>query len=158
MNKGIITVVSTVTGAVIGSVFVGKLAYKKVNLLEEKIERYITLFQMMDKWVEIKQEGKNLATYFQKRGYKKIAVYGMSRAGIALCNELENSGITVAYGIDKRADLLYADVDIFSIDNSLELVDAVVVTAVTYFEEIENKVSEKMDCPVISLEDILYEV
>ena len=116
------------------------------------------MFRMMDKWVEIKQEGKNLSMYFQNHGYTRIAIYGMSLAGRTLYNELENTGITVAYGIDKSAESLYADVDIFSLDESLEPVDAVIVTAVTYFEEIKKDISEKMQCPVLSLEDILYEV
>jgi hypothetical protein len=37
-------------------------------------------------------------------------------------------------------------------------VDAIVVTAITFFDEIEEKLSEKIDCPIISLDDILYEV
>jgi len=43
-------------------------------------------------------------------------------------------------------------------DDSLEDVDVVIVTAITFFDEIETKLSEKLDCPIISLEDILYEV
>ena len=45
-----------------------------------------------------------------------------------------------------------------SIDDDLEEVDAVVVTAITFFDEIEEKLSQKIDCPIISLEDILYEI
>lgn len=113
---------------------------------------------MMSQWVKVKQEGKNLSSYLEKNGYKKIAVYGMSYAGEALINELENSDIAVAYGIDRNAGSLYADVDIVSIDDDLEEVDAVVVTAITFFDEIEEKLSQKIDCPIISLEDILYEI
>lgn len=158
MNKGVTTVISILIGAGLGAGFAGKAAYKKTKELEKKAERYLTLFRLMDKWVEIKQEGKNLSMYFQKRGYTRIAIYGMSRAGRTLYNELENTGIMVAYGIDKSAETLYADVDIFSLDDSLEPVDAVIITAVTYFEEIKKDVSEKMHCTVVSLEDILYEV
>ena len=43
-------------------------------------------------------------------------------------------------------------------DDLLGDVDAIVVTAVTFFDEIEAALSEKIDSPVISLEDILYEV
>ena len=158
MNKVVTVVVSAMTGAALGAGFTGKAAYRKTKELEKKAERYLTLFRMMDKWVEIKQEGKNLSMYFQNHGYTRIAIYGMCLAGRTLYNELENTGITVAYGIDKSAESLYADVDIFSLDESLEPVDAVIVTAVTYFEEIKKDISEKMQCPVLSLEDILYEV
>ena len=62
------------------------------------------------------------------------------------------------YGIDKKADSIYADVDVVSIDDDLAPVDVIVVTAITFFDEIEENLSEKLDCPIISLEDILYEV
>lgn len=158
MNRGVTTVISALAGALLGVGFAGNAAYKKVNELEEKSERYLALYRMMDKWMEVKQEGKNLSMYFQKWGYTRIAIYGMSRAGRTLYNELEKTEITVVYGIDRCAESLYADVDIYTLDDSLEQVDAVVVTAISYFEEIKKDILAKMDCPVISLEDILYEV
>ena len=62
------------------------------------------------------------------------------------------------YGIDQKADSIYADVDIVFIEDELQEVDAIVVTAITFFDEIEEKLSGKVDCPIISLDDILYEV
>ena len=112
----------------------------------------------MNQWVKVKQEGKKLSTYFEQNGYKKIAIYGMSYAGETLVDELKDTGIEIVYGIDKRADSLYADIDIISIDDLRDDVDAIVVTAITFFDEIEEMLSEKVDCPIISLEDILYEV
>lgn len=82
----------------------------------------------------------------------------MSYAGETLIDELKDTGIEVVYGIDQKADTIYADVEVLSMDDSLEDVDVVIVTAITFFDEIETKLSEKLDCPIISLEDILYEV
>ena len=82
----------------------------------------------------------------------------MSYAGETLINELKGTNVSVAYGIDKKADSIYADVDVVSIDDDLAPVDVIVVTAITFFDEIEENLSEKLDCPIISLEDILYEV
>lgn len=72
--------------------------------------------------------------------------------------ELRDTDVQVVYGIDKKADSIYADVDIVTMDDTLEEVDAVVVTAITFYDEIEDKLSDKIDCPIISLEDILYEI
>ena len=82
----------------------------------------------------------------------------MSFAGETLVYELENTSTNVSYGIDRNAKSLYLDVDIVEPDGELEEVDAVVVTAITFFDEIEEMLSAKVDCPIISLEDILYEV
>jgi FlaA1/EpsC-like NDP-sugar epimerase len=162
MNKGIKTaatvLVSSLTGAVAGATAVGKATSKKINKTQEMSDKHLALFQMMNQWVKVKQEGKNLTEYFDKNGYKKIAIYGMSYAGETLVDELKESDIKVVYGIDKRADSIYADIDIVTIDDDFKEVDAVVVTAITFFDEIEEKLSAKIDCPIISLEDILFEV
>lgn len=158
MKKGIISVLSALTGAAIGAGAMGKVANKATDKAQAMSDKHLALFLMMNQWVRVKQEGKNLSSYFIKNGYKKIAIYGMSYAGETLLEELKDSEVEVAYGIDKNADGIYADVDIVSLDDDLENVDAVVVTAITFFDEIEEKLSQKMNCPIISLEDILYEV
>lgn len=158
MKKGAITILSALTGAAVGAGAVGKVESEKLDKMRAMSNKHLELFKMMSQWVKVKQEGKNLSSYFEKNGYTKIAVYGMSYAGETLINELENSTVTVAYGIDRNADSLYADIDIVSMDDDLEEVDAIIVTAITFFDEIEEKLSEKMDCPIISLDDILYEV
>ena len=111
-----------------------------------------------DQWLRIRQEGKTLVEYFEKNDYKTVAIYGMKELGERLYDELENSGIEVRYIIDKNADSIYADVDVITPDDDLEPVDVIVVTAIYYFDEIEEMLSEKVDYPVVSLEDILYEV
>ena len=82
----------------------------------------------------------------------------MGYAGETLIDELKNTNTNVRYGIDKNADSLYSEVDIVTMEDELENVDAIVVTAITFFDEIAEKLEEKVDCPIISLEDILYEV
>ena len=158
MNKPVLTILSALTGAAIGAGTVGKVTGRDIAKAKARSSKHLVLFRMMDQWVQVKQEGKNLASYFEKNGYKKIAIYGMSYAGMTLIKELKDTDITIAYGIDKNADSIYADIDIVSMDEKLEEVDAIIVTAITFFDEIEEKLSTKIGCPILSLEDILYEV
>lgn len=158
MKRGIISVLSTLAGVVLGGSVAGKFIGETAKKAQNMSDKHLALFLMMNQWVKVKQEGKNLLTYFEKNGYKKIAIYGMSYAGETLIDELRDADITIAYGIDRNADSLYADIDIVSMDDDLDEVDAVVVTAITFFDEIEEQLSEKVECPIISLEDILYEM
>jgi hypothetical protein len=162
MNKGIKTtatvVVSALTGAAASAIAVGRTTGEKTKKAWGYSNKHLALYKMMNQWVRVKQEGKNLASYFEKNGYKNIAVYGMSFAGETLLEELKDTDVKVAYGIDKNADSIYADVDVVSMDDDFKEVDAIVVTAITFFDEIEEELSEKVDCPIISLEDVLYEV
>lgn len=158
MKKSIDLVLSMLMGGALGGATACKFKNKKITQMENMSEKHLSLFLMMNQWVKVKQEGKNLAAYFEEHNYKKIAVYGMSYAGETLINELKDTDITIAYGIDKKAESIYVDVDIVTMEDHLEDVDAVVVTAVTFFSEIEEKLNKILDCPIISLEDILFEV
>lgn len=162
MKKGIISVLSATVGAVVGAIAgvgtVGKIVIGEKDKAKSMSDKHLALFLMMNQWVKVKQEGKNLSEYFVKNGYKKIAIYGMSYAGETLLDELRDTEVKAAYGIDGRPDSVYSDVDVFSAEDDLAEVDAVVVTAITFFDEIEEKLSGKMDCPILSLEDILYEI
>ena len=84
----------------------------------------------------------------------KVRLY----AGETLLEELRETQIQVVYGIDKNAENIYSDISILSLEDTLDDVDAIVVTAVTFFDEIEDELHKKVNCPILSLEDILYEV
>lgn len=152
------TILAALTGAVVGAGTVGKIGKDRLAEANAMSIKHLELFKMMAQWVQVKQEGKKLASYFESHGYKKIAIYGMSYAGETLLNELKDSGITVVYGIDKNAASIYADIKILPKIDSLEEVDVIVVTAITFFDEIEKMLAEETDCPVVSLEDVLFEV
>lgn len=161
MKKSIISVLSAVTGAVAGAAIgagtVGKITGESLEKMQQMSNKHLALFLMMNQWVQVKQEGKNLSDYFEKKGYKKIAIYGMSYVGETLLNELKGSEIEVVYAIDKNSNQISADVSIVSVDDYLEEVDAIVVTAISFFDEIEETLSTKLHCPILSLEDIIYD-
>lgn len=158
MKKGIVSVLSALAGAAVGAGAIKKVSGDKINVLGGMSDKHLALFLMMNQWVKIKQDGKQLASYFMDKGYKRIAVYGMSYAGETLLNELKNTEVKIVYAIDKNADSIFSEIDVFSMEDELEEVDAIVVTAITFYDEIEEKLSEKLDCPILSLEDILYEI
>ncbi len=155
---GVLSVLSAVGGAAAGGAVIGKQLSSRLTDTQKMSDKHLALFTMMNQWVKVKQEGKNLSSYFEKNGYKEIAVYGMSFAGETLLGEFKASDVKVKYGIDRNADRIFADVEVVTPDSYLEEVDAIVVTSITFFDEIERMLSEKMDCPIISLEDVLYEV
>ena len=81
MKKGMIGVLSTIGGAAVGAAAVRKVLGEKVTKNQKKSDKHLVLFKMMNQWVKVKQEGKNLSSYFEREGYKEIAIYGMHYAG-----------------------------------------------------------------------------
>lgn len=158
LKKILLIITSALSGILLWTATVGKIRNREIENLTNISEKHLVLFLMMNQWVKIKQEGKRIESYFQRNGYKKIAVYGMSFVGETFLEELKKTDICVTYAIDKNADRIYADTDVITMEGTFGEVDAVVVTAVTFFDEIKETLSDKVDCPIISLEDILYEI
>lgn len=158
MKKFFVGVLVFFVGALSGIIGSKKLYNFKLNKEKEYSCKHLKLFLMMDQWVKVKQEGKSLISYFEKNKYENIAIYGMSYAGKTLLEELKGSGIKVAYAIDKNSDNIYTDLNVVSIEDTLEKVDVIVVTPITFFEEIEQQLLMKVNYPIVSLEDILYEI
>lgn len=156
MKKGSVGVLSLLAGAAVSAIGIGKIMKDKIDYKQNLADKHLALFLMMNQWVKVKQEGKNLADYLKAKGYNKVAIYGVSYAGKTLIDELDSTGIQVAYAIDKNAVSRYANIDIFSMENELAEADAIIVTAITFFDEIKEQLEQKVNCPIVSLEDILY--
>ena len=157
MERIVLAVFLFFLGAGVGITIVGNQMNKVVEEKHHSSEKFRIMYQMVERWMRIKQSDRTLVKYFEAHGYKNIAVYGMADIGKLLINELKNSSITVAYGIDKNINASSV-VEVFAPEESLKDVDAVVVTAIAYFDEIERMLSAKMKCPIISLEDLVYEL
>lgn len=114
-------------------------------------------FYVMSQWVKLKQEKNNLSVYFEEREYKSIAIYGMGKIGQMLLEELKETDIEVAYGIDQNAETTYSTIDVLSLNDKLPQVDVIVVTVMDLFTRIEAGLKEKTDCPIVSLMDIVYD-
>ena len=128
---------------------------EKIVALNTRVRRNTSIAEVYSKWLTIKQDGKSLVKYFEDNGYRSIAIYGMSRLGISLVKELEKSEIEIKYTIDRRAESIFGDKICVNPSQNLEKVDAVVVTPIFDYAEIEELLSSKLDCPIISIEDIV---
>lgn len=158
MKKVVTTLLATITGGIVGAGAVSHLWKNKYTQSDEWGKKMLEFYNVLNEWLMLKQEGKSLVEYFERNQYKTIAIYGMKELGERLFDELKKSDVKVVYAIDKNADAIYADIDIVTPDNDLPKVDVIVVTAIHYFNEIEELLAEKVDYPIISLEDLIYEV
>lgn len=162
MNKKILlatfTIGSAVVGAMLGVAATAGELEKQINEKKKMSDKHLDLYLLMNQWVKLKQKGINLSKYFEKNGYNRIAIYGMSYVGETLVEELKGTNIEVVYGIDRNAENIWIDnMNVLSLDDELEDVDAVVVTAISFYDNIKDSLSRKLACPIVSLEDILYE-
>ncbi len=162
MKKGIGKAISVlaggVAGALAGGAAIGSQMGKRLQKREDYSQKILSYYFIYNQWLSLHQQGKSLVDYFEKNGYKTIAIYGMRELGERLYDEIKDSSITVKYIIDKNADAIYADVDVVAPEDHLEPVDVIVVTACYFFDTIERELSAIVKYPVVSLEDVVYGV
>lgn len=130
-----------------------KNMHKKYSDAEIKSKEF---YDLLLEWLKVEQSGQSISLFFEKNGYKKIAIYGMKELGWALHDELKGTGIDVKYGIDKAMDMSYDEMVVYSPEEDLPDVDVIVVTAIHYFYEIKDYLKEKTNAEVISLEEVIW--
>lgn len=156
MKKGILTGVSLFAGFAGGAVTVGTFMKKMGNLTNKQSELYQSCYNLVSQWLTYKQMGISLDKYFKKSGYQSIAIYGMGRLGSMLYDELKDTGIEVRFGIDQDPYCTYQGLKIVEPKDKFDKVDAIIVTPVLAFHEIQKKLSEKTEIPVLSIEEVVY--
>lgn len=150
--------VSFAIGLVVGGIIVGKFLLKRLDKAQAVSDKHLQLYQMTTEWVKAKQNGKKLSEFLTKLGYKTVAIYGMGITGDRVFEELENTNIEVKYCIDKNAKNIYSVVNVLSPNETLEEVDAVIVTTIAYFDEIEEMLSKKLKGKIVALDDLIYDM
>lgn len=158
MKKGLVATVASIIGMAVGAGVSSKLAGKTISAKAEKIEKFKNYYGMLNQWLLIRQEGKTLQEYLIRNNYKKIAIYGMGEMGNRLNDELKDSGVKVEYAVDKDAAGVYSELNVVDPEEEFAEVDAIIVTATFAYESIREILERKVDFPIISLEDVVFEV
>lgn len=126
----------------------------KALFVQQKKEHI--LYEFMNRWLMLKQSGVHISTFFLNKNIRSIAIYGIHYMGERLYDELKGSGVEVVYGVDQNAIRVRWEIPVCHPEDMLKPVDAVVITPIFDFLEIRNKLTCKLDCPMIFIEEVLY--
>jgi hypothetical protein len=119
--------------------------------------KFETYLNMLDAWMELRENGISLEKYFSNHGYTRIALYGYGIFARHLIRELRQSSVTIECLIDQQRDKIRCGVKTILPGDEPEDLDAIVVTAFHYFEEIRKQYVDK-EVNVVSMENIIKEV
>ena len=71
MKSKVISGISASVGIAAGVYFTGMHKEKKIQGLKERIYVLSDHFQLLNHWLELRNEGKSIASYFEREGYAK---------------------------------------------------------------------------------------
>ncbi|MBQ9659100.1 MAG: hypothetical protein IJV31_10130 [Clostridia bacterium] len=130
---------------------------KKIIRKDEEIRKINVNNSLLKDWLIVRQNGINLADWLEVNGIHKIVIYGYGILGKAFFVEMQNSNVEVVAIADKNYKNIYANVPAVGIDSIPEC-DAIIVSVINYYDEIEQQLVTKCRYPIISLEDVIYGV
>lgn len=114
-------------------------------------------YETLAQWLTNIQNGFCVEDYLKEKGVQTVAIYGMGELGILLYNELKKSSdIQVLYGIDQSGVSAIDDFDVYYPEDELPDVDLVIVTPISYMDEIVSKLKGTLDCKFASIRDVMY--
>ena len=158
MKKIAAVSLGVISGIVTGGISAFQVGRVKIAKYKELDRKNNIILSLYNKWMYARNEGKTIADYLKENNYKTVAIYGMHYLGENLLEELIANDIEVLYAIDRNADKISAEVSLYRPEDELPGVDAIIVTAFYYFDEIQSHLQGHVHCPVLSIEDLIYEM
>ncbi len=158
MKKGILGILGVFTSFIGGIILGRKSIYLNSNKDDDRVVKFKAYYNILNQWLFLKQKGKNLHEYFNINNYKTIGIYGMGELGTRLYEELKDSNIVIKYVADKSSSINMPDVNIIDVKDMTDDVDVIVVTPIFAMDDIRIMLEKRLNCPIISLEDIVYEI
>lgn len=151
----LIVVIVFVSGVFVGFILLNSYSSRDKKLITEYNNKHLKLYIITIQWFQNYLKGKRIKDFLEERGYSKIAIYGISYIGETLIYELEDSKIEISYLVDNNRSYLSGKYKVYTSDSELETVDAIIVTPITYYEQIKEQLSSRVSFPIISFEDIV---
>lgn len=132
-----------------------KKCFRTIQKQRELILRKEKNLKTYEKWINKIYDKKSISNYLKENGCSKIAIYGMGHIGRNIYRELKDSGLEVVYGIDCAVSSC-GTLKCYHLDEKLPETDMIIVTVSTEIDIIIEKLKEKVQCQICSLNDILF--
>ncbi|SEK82937.1 Glycosyl transferase family 2 [Pseudobutyrivibrio ruminis] len=130
----------------------------QVNHVDERTKRN-NIIRLFEIWMLSKDNGCSIDKILKNKGIKTVAIYGLAELGKTLYYELYKSMISVEYCIDRNELVKMPYTTVYNLPPKEEKkVDAIIVTAITTFDDIKKELDLAGYKNVIALDEILYEM
>ncbi|SCY09201.1 Glycosyltransferase WbsX [Lachnospiraceae bacterium XBB2008] len=123
---------------------------------DNRIERLKSIIKCLDDLLSCAEENKDISSLLMNSDIHSVAIYGMGQVGRHLAIELEKKGMTIEYVIDKNLNI-QVSYPLYSINDELPVVDAIIVTPIWDYDTIHDALSDKMEVRVLSVLELIYE-
>jgi len=93
-----------IVGFCMGASWIFKRNFEFTKKQCERGDKFSRMFGLLDYWLKLKEDKKDITFFLKKMSYNNIAIYGLGHLGTHLVRELKHSDIKIDYAIDKNVE------------------------------------------------------
>lgn len=113
-------------------------------------------YHLANNWEKVKKERGSFFKFFDDNCIKCVAIYGFGEIGQRFYEELKAIDVEVIYIIDRKINKTAVDgIKLIDLNEEFELVDAIIVTPIQFYDEIANELDVITDIDIISLAEVV---
>lgn len=122
-------------------------------------ERFEHSYLLLLHWLEAIHLHHDIVDYFEEENLTNIALYGMGDLANRVIDSLSGTSVNVCYGIDRDvAGTVCRISEIYSLEDALPRVDAIIVMPFYAYDDIKKSLEEKIDTRIISIEEVIWSI
>lgn len=156
MKVTIIVLIIIIAVIIIASLVMRQRMLKGQNHIWKLFMKNDGIIRALDSWMDLRERGLSIESIIKDNGYDSVAIYGFGVLGRRLYKELQGGNIKIDYIVDKKLCGQGDGVTIVSPDNDLPETELLIITAIGDYLAIRKSMKKKLDCPIISFEDVVY--
>lgn len=130
----------------------------ELQKMKEKSNKFSEYFHVINLWMKKNHNHAKISDYLEKRGINTIAIYGIGQLGERLYEELNGSEVKILYAIDRNTNREYHQIPVILPEQKFENVQMIIVTPVTEYESIKEKLGQEPNIQIISLKEIIQDM
>lgn len=155
----LVILIALISGLTIGNLRTGVKKQREIKKLNDELAKKEEFYVALHSWLQLEIHSNCLSSYFKRRRWSRVAIYGMKELGQILYDELDVAGVCIKYTLDRNNSIMHRGVCTCYPDDVMDKdIDVVVVTAIHYYEEIAAELELVFKCPIISLADIIFDM
>lgn len=125
---------------------------------DRRLKMFEEFFHIFDQWMTLHEDGISLDMILKRKGYKRVAIYGMGSMAMHVIQELRDSSVEVLYVIERIKESYYTEIEVKTLgDTDLQEVDMIICTLELKDKEIRKELYERTNAKICSLSEVVFD-
>ncbi len=139
-------------------IWIEKMLYRMRKKSLANLDKFRKMFYILDDWMQAEEQENGIERFLKEQEINEIAIYGLGPLGRDLLKKLKNSSIHISYIIDQNAGYLECEYPVYTLNDKLGAVNAVIISLVQDELAIAEAIKRKISTKIFTIGEIVREI